>query len=227
MEPNLDCHRTEYQRLASTSRRRERQSRSHSSSAAGPGGRLNTGGSEVSWRFTGKPFTNGISNRDAELKTGCGIYPRVHPDEDPRISEVPVKSRLDLRFATTALAAQGGLVPRNHQAEEAISQHKRHLTTWHEHDHGKSGAAKKHIRPLRVAGVSSARLGYTSLPSSARVGTEDRPTWMPENEDLPGGYLFTPSDPHSLLPASARGRGASSRFGRTAHFTATFTGKSR
>merc|ERR1719160_1810214 len=232
MEPNFDCHKTEYQRLASTSRRREHRSRALSTSGAlsttgksstGPNGRLNTGGSEVSWKFTGKPFTTGISNREIELKKGCGIFPRVWPDEDSRISEVPVTCRRDLRFGTTALAAHGGIIPRMDKIDVDVDRYKRQLTTWHEHDHGKSSAAKKQLRPLRVAGLSSARQGYIAQPPSSRVGTQDRPEWIRGETDLPGGYDFTPSDPGSLLPLSARGRGDPVRFGIDAHFTAGST----
>lgn len=221
MEPNFDTHRTEYQRLASSSRRRERHSRDCISTGSG---RPNTGSSRCSFKFTGKAFTEGISNREAELKGGgCGIFPRVHPDNDARIAEVPVTSRRDLQFATTALAQHGGIMPRQHKGDAGIDEHKRQQTTWHEHDHGKSSAAAKQMRPLRVAGLSAARLGYLSLPPSSRVGIEDRPTWMKENEDLPGGYLFSPSDVHGKLPASARGAGKPSRFGFDTHFSSQFT----
>lgn len=223
MEPNLQTHRTEYQRLASTSRRREHRERHDHCKISCTTGRPNTGGSEVSWKFTGKPFTQGISNREAELREGCGIHPKVWPDNDVRISEIPVTCRRDLQFATTAMAAHGGYTPRKPKVEKEIAEHKRQLTVWHEHDHTNSSAAKKTVRPLRVAGLMSARLGYLSLDPGSRVGMEDRPSWMREDETLPGGFLFTPSDPHGRLPASARGHGDPSRFGKDAHFTATFT----
>lgn len=220
MEPNFNSHRTEYQRLASTSRRRDHRPKE----LANATGRPNTGGSQVSWKFSGKPFTEGISNRESELKKGCGIFPRVWPDTDARISEVPVTSRAAIQYASTALASHGGITPRQRKVDVEIDHHKRHITTWHEHDHIRSSAGKKQVRPLRVAGVNSARLGYIRQDPSHRAGIEDRPTWMKEAEDLPGGYLFTPSDPLFQLPASARGRGDPTVFGKDSHFSIAFLG---
>jgi len=130
-----------------------------------------------------------------------------------------------MTFACSALAAHGGITPRQHKADEGLDRHKRHPTTWHDHDHGKSSAAKKTLRPLRVAGLHTARLNYLRTDPGSRMGTEDRPTWMREDEDLPGGYLYTPSDPHGTLPASARGSGDPSRFGIDAHFTSQFAAR--
>lgn len=244
MEPVFENHRTEYQRLAATSRRRDHRTpravptidcqstrsqgsragstKSYKSGAQSARGRPNTGGSEVSWKFTGKAFTEGVSNRENELKHGCGIIPKVHPDDDPRVGEVPVRFRHEIGFATTALAAHGGYLPRQDKVDPDICRYKRQMTTWHEHDHGKSTAGRKELRPLRVAGLLSARHGYINTAPGHRVGLEDRPTWMSEDEDLPGGYLYTPSDPHGLLPEGSRGRGDPTRFGIDAHFTAQF-----
>jgi len=233
MEPNLrqktqdladlNNHRTEYQRLASTSRRREHRPKELANAL----GRPNTGGSQVSWKFSGKPFTQGTSNREHELKKGCGIFPRVWPDADARVSEVPVTSRAAIQYASTALASHGGITPRQRTVDVEIDHHKRQLTTWHEHDHIKSSAAGKQVRPLRVAGISSARLGGIKQDPGYRMGMEDRPEWMAEAEDLPGGYLFTPSDPLFQLPASARGRGDPTVFGKDSHFSHKFNHISR
>eukprot|EP00443_Scrippsiella_acuminata_P032440 CAMPEP_0115361200 /NCGR_PEP_ID=MMETSP0270-20121206/102082_1 /TAXON_ID=71861 /ORGANISM="Scrippsiella trochoidea, Strain CCMP3099" /LENGTH=185 /DNA_ID=CAMNT_0002783763 /DNA_START=31 /DNA_END=584 /DNA_ORIENTATION=+ len=78
---------TDYQRIA------------NAQSLAGP---------PPSWSFSSRAFTDATSNRELEISThGCGITPRVWPDSDARISEVPVTSRQALRYATTALAQQG------------------------------------------------------------------------------------------------------------------------
>merc|ERR1712118_357871 len=94
-----------------------------------------------------------------------------------------------------ALAAHGGIIPRMDKIDVDVDRYKRQLTTWHEHDHGKSSAAKKQLRPLRVAGLSSARQGYIAQPPSSRVGTQDRPEWIRGETDLPGGYDL----PHRTL----------------------------
>lgn len=226
MEPNFHGHRTEYERLQATSRRREAPQRI-SAPRRTPRSREQTPsdtGSEVHWKFTGKNFTDGLSNRDIELKgRGCGIFPRVWPDEDARISEVPVHDRVSLKYGTTALAQHGGITPRRREAADVdIDKLKREPVVWHEHDHVRSSAANKQLRPLRVAGLSTARLGYLNTDPGSRSGVEDRPPWMREDEDMPGGYHFTPSDPHFKLPESARGRGDPTRFGIDEHFTASF-----
>eukprot|EP00427_Karlodinium_veneficum_P029791 CAMPEP_0169221366 /NCGR_PEP_ID=MMETSP1016-20121227/21009_1 /TAXON_ID=342587 /ORGANISM="Karlodinium micrum, Strain CCMP2283" /LENGTH=225 /DNA_ID=CAMNT_0009299567 /DNA_START=39 /DNA_END=716 /DNA_ORIENTATION=- len=220
MEPNFNAHSTEYGRLSETGRRREQRSCVLSNTD----GRLSSGGSQATWNFTGKSFSDGLSNREAELTgKGCGIFPRVHPPDDPRISEVPIRSRRCLSFATTALAQQGGITPRQRVVDDSISRMKREATIWHEHDHSRSSALTKKVRSLRVAGVNSARLGHINTHLGHRnAGIEDRPSWMREDEHLPGGFLFTPSDPFSQLPEGTPGRGDPSRFGRVGHFSSSF-----
>jgi len=181
----------------------------------------------VKWTFTGKHFTDPRSNRELELGgRGCGIFPRVWPDDDPRISEIPVHDRESLKYATTALAQMGGIAPRRAEdcddATAAIHKLKHDTVEWHEHDTGRSSSTTKTVRPLRVAGLSTARLGYLATEPGHRVGVEDRPPWMREDEDMPGGYFYTPSDPHFKLAEGSRGRGDPTRFGMESHFTAKF-----
>mmetsp|Transcript_129341 Transcript_129341/g.322439 ORF Transcript_129341/g.322439 Transcript_129341/m.322439 type:complete len:207 (+) Transcript_129341:96-716(+) len=184
---------TDYQRIA------------NAQSLAGP---------PPSWSFSSRAFTDATSNRELEISThGCGITPRVWPDSDARISEVPVTSRQALRYATTALAQQGGLTPRRRAVDSTVAQLRAEATAWHQHDHERSTCDRKELRPIRVAGLNSARIGHIRTVPFHRTGVDDRPHWMSENEMLPGGWHFTPSD-H---------KGDPTLFGRNAHFTAGFT----
>merc|ERR1712014_363856 len=95
----------------------------------------------------------------------------------------------------------GGITPRERNIDDNITQLKRQTTIWHEHDHAGSSAFNKKVRAHRVAGVNSARLGYINTHAGHRATSiDDRPHWMSEQEDLPGGFYFTPSDPDCLLP---------------------------
>mmetsp|Transcript_46265 Transcript_46265/g.134751 ORF Transcript_46265/g.134751 Transcript_46265/m.134751 type:complete len:202 (+) Transcript_46265:66-671(+) len=170
-------------------------------------------GKTPDFNFSGRPFTTAISNRDRELAgRGCGVHPRVWPDEDPGISEVPITSRGSLRFATTALAQFGGMTPRRRVVDSGVSLLRQQATMWHQHDHERSRADHKELRAFPVAGLNSARLGYMKQRPCDRMGVDDRPPWMQENEHLPGGWHFTPSD----------SVGDPTLFGRNHHFTAGF-----
>mmetsp|Transcript_49313 Transcript_49313/g.107357 ORF Transcript_49313/g.107357 Transcript_49313/m.107357 type:complete len:206 (-) Transcript_49313:97-714(-) len=180
-------------------------------------------GKQPDWPFTGKQWTergsNG-SNRTQEAARGAqgvGVVPRVWPDSDPRISEVPVLSRASLRYATTALAQQGGIIPREQVVDRDLLELKRNPVRWVQHDPKRSTCDSKVLRPFKVAGVNSARLGWLSAHSATRQGIDDRPPGMREDETLPGGFLFSPSEAH----------GDPTRFGRDTHFTSGFANLQR
>mmetsp|Transcript_5208 Transcript_5208/g.7313 ORF Transcript_5208/g.7313 Transcript_5208/m.7313 type:complete len:232 (+) Transcript_5208:1-696(+) len=146
---------------------------------------------------------------------GCGIAPRVHPAAAAttrKMNMISATGREDLRFATTALAALGGHAPRRVAREAETSDLKRETAVWHQHDPDRSSCSQKVHRPIKTAGVSSARLSYSGLQSCHRVGREDRPTWMKNMELLPGAWKFGPS---------ANG-GAPGVFNRSDHFTEGF-----
>merc|ERR1712039_729361 len=96
---------------------------------------------------------------------GCGIYPRVHGDSDARISEEPVANPAALKYATTALAQMGGITPRKRVVDDNLTRLKREQVSWVQHDHERSSCSSKVLRPIRVAGVNSARLGYINQDS--------------------------------------------------------------
>mmetsp|Transcript_20163 Transcript_20163/g.55820 ORF Transcript_20163/g.55820 Transcript_20163/m.55820 type:complete len:214 (+) Transcript_20163:109-750(+) len=192
MEPRLHLHQTEYHRQA-----------------RGPAEATNR---KPAWSFSGKAWTHDESNRTREIAHGCGITPRVWGDGDARISEEPVTSRSALAYGTTALAQSAGITPRRRVIDTQMAELKRNAVAWHQHDHERSSADSKVLRPIRVAGVNTARLGWLKQNTFDRQGVDDRPHGFREDETMPGGYHFTPADPD----------GDPTRFGRDAHFTAKF-----
>eukprot|EP00929_Paragymnodinium_shiwhaense_P050931 TRINITY_DN25639_c0_g1_i1.p1 TRINITY_DN25639_c0_g1~~TRINITY_DN25639_c0_g1_i1.p1 ORF type:complete len:214 (+),score=21.79 TRINITY_DN25639_c0_g1_i1:85-726(+) len=195
MEPVPERHRTEYDALTR--------------------GMLSARGAAPEFKFTGRLWTDPTCNRAAELKKGCGVYPRVWGDADARNSEVPITSREALRFfGTTSLAQHAGLTPRDHRTDndKEVLDLKRAPVIWPEHDRERSECDRKVLRPMKVAGVNTARLGARKLHSFQRMGVDDRPPWMKEDETMPGGYHFAPAEPN----------GDPTRFGRSQHFSKKF-----
>eukprot|EP00441_Pelagodinium_beii_P042583 CAMPEP_0197627722 /NCGR_PEP_ID=MMETSP1338-20131121/6256_1 /TAXON_ID=43686 ORGANISM="Pelagodinium beii, Strain RCC1491" /NCGR_SAMPLE_ID=MMETSP1338 /ASSEMBLY_ACC=CAM_ASM_000754 /LENGTH=200 /DNA_ID=CAMNT_0043198521 /DNA_START=41 /DNA_END=640 /DNA_ORIENTATION=+ len=166
----------------------------------------------MTWTWTGKPWTHSDTNRAKEISDGCGITPRAIGKHDQRVNEQPVTSRFAMQYATMAISAHGGHTPRKRNVDDNIARLRREARMWHQHDHMRSTAAKKELRSIQAAGVSSAHLAYLSTHAAQRTGVDDRPPWMREDEHLPGGWDFTPSDP----------TGDPSRFGRTSHLTTSF-----
>lgn len=166
--------------------------------------------------FTGRPFTEGLSNRQFELVRGCGISPRVWPDEDPRITEHPVVNRSMVQHGTTALASLGGYTQRPREPDDLVRTYKRERVEWHEHDRERSGVDKKVLRPVKVAGMRSAHMGANAQGFMHPGGIEDRPHWMSGRRDddhLPGRWKFKPSDPQQCVPTL---------FARDSNFTKAF-----
>eukprot|EP00933_Yihiella_yeosuensis_P023510 TRINITY_DN18326_c4_g1_i1.p1 TRINITY_DN18326_c4_g1~~TRINITY_DN18326_c4_g1_i1.p1 ORF type:complete len:204 (+),score=26.96 TRINITY_DN18326_c4_g1_i1:83-694(+) len=163
--------------------------------------------------FSGKHFTHSDTNRNFEIKRGCGISPRVWGDHDDRVAEEPVINRAALQYATMSISAQGGHTPRRRQVDDYVAQLRREATRWQQHDHEKSNSKKKELRHMVAAGRNSASLGYCRLHSCHRPpGVDDRPPWMREDEHLPGGWEFTPSDP----------TGDPTLFGKDSQFSMSF-----
>eukprot|EP00928_Gymnodinium_smaydae_P023384 TRINITY_DN19322_c0_g1_i1.p1 TRINITY_DN19322_c0_g1~~TRINITY_DN19322_c0_g1_i1.p1 ORF type:complete len:204 (+),score=13.53 TRINITY_DN19322_c0_g1_i1:57-668(+) len=160
----------------------------------------------------GKPWTDPESHRAKELRKGAGIYPRVQEESEYKLTKVPTVDRRTLGFSTTAMASLAGFTPRQVVRSE-VHDLRGSQTIWHQHDHENSSCDKKVLRSMPVAGLNSARLGWTREHATHRsTGATDRPPWMSENESLPGGWHFTPSDKH----------GDPTRFGRDSHFTRNF-----
>lgn len=172
----------------------------HHTESARIGHTVVNGGAPPTFSFSGRHFTDPESN--LTNPRGCGITPQVWPDADPRISEVPITSREDLQWATTSIAQFGGVTPRRGRPVHTdVADHARLRATWSNHHHDK---------PLRVAGISTARLGHNGTAAADRQGVDDRPTilgWS-ENETLPGGYHYSP-----------RRDDGQSAFGRRSNFT--------
>mmetsp|Transcript_2511 Transcript_2511/g.5995 ORF Transcript_2511/g.5995 Transcript_2511/m.5995 type:complete len:203 (-) Transcript_2511:82-690(-) len=172
-------------------------------------------GASLAWQWTGKPWSQAEGLRTRELRQGCGITPRVHPAPSGTVNEELATSRAAMQYATMAIAAQGGLTMRKRELDDTDRLRKQQVV-WPQHDHDLSGSAQKELRHFPIAGRSSASLGYTKKPSFLRTQINgDRPAWMREEEDRPGGWGFTPSQPMR-----------SARFAREAHFTSSFKGGS-
>lgn len=169
--------------------------------------------------FSGRSFTTARSRRDSEIAgRGCGITPRVwrQGNEKSRNSEVPTRSREEVCVSTTGLAQQAGITPRRRapMPEAAVSKLRMEPTVWHQHDHERSGSDRKELREMRPAGLHSARIGWLRQPDQAtRLGVNDRPDGMRLNAHEPGSWHYTPSDKN----------GDPTLFGRSRHFTSSFT----
>ncbi|OLP86878.1 hypothetical protein AK812_SmicGene31970 [Symbiodinium microadriaticum] len=167
-------------------------------------------------QWTGKPWSKAESLRSRELRQGCGITPRVYPAPSGTVNEELATSQAAMQFATMAIAAQGGQTMRKRELDDTDRLRKQ-TVVWQQHDHDLSGSARKELRHYPVAGRSSASLGYTKKPSFLRMQINgDRPAWMREEDDRPGGWSFAPSSPLR-----------SARFAREAHFTSGVNNQER
>ncbi|CAJ1428426.1 unnamed protein product [Effrenium voratum] len=169
-------------------------------------------GEPAAWQWTGKPWTLNETLRQREARQGCGITPRVYPAPLGTVNEELATSRTTMQYATMALSAQAGHIMRKRELDDTDRLRSQQVL-WEQHDHDLS-AGRKERRPFPIAGRSSASLGYTKKPTFMRTQINgDRPSWMKGDDELPGGWSFSPHDPQR-----------SSRFAREVHFTSSFKG---
>ncbi|CAJ1349887.1 unnamed protein product [Effrenium voratum] len=188
---DLSLSRTEYQRIANA---------------------RSFAGEPAAWQWTGKPWTLNETLRQREARQGCGITPRVYPAPLGTVNEELATSRTTMQYATMALSAQAGHIMRKRELDDTDRLRSQQVL-WEQHDHDLS-AGRKERRPFPIAGRSSASLGYTKKPTFMRTQINgDRPSWMKGDDELPGGWSFSPHDPQR-----------SSRFAREVHFTSSFKG---
>eukprot|EP00927_Polykrikos_kofoidii_P074858 TRINITY_DN70909_c0_g1_i1.p1 TRINITY_DN70909_c0_g1~~TRINITY_DN70909_c0_g1_i1.p1 ORF type:complete len:224 (+),score=18.08 TRINITY_DN70909_c0_g1_i1:56-673(+) len=158
------------------------------------------------WHLTGNPMTRNDTSRSDAVERGRRITSDVGGHTDGRLGELPVGCQSARAYGAT-------LTQRQRTIDAELEEVKKAPVIWAQHDHEKSLCDRKQLRPMRVAGVNSARLHMLRSQATVhRPGNDNRPPWMKKDEHLPGGLKYSPADVN----------GNPTKFGIDSHYSSMY-----